>query len=90
MAEKGIITFDELGNPHMTPTPTPDEAAPMVTFSETQESEAARKLQHALNQLPGIFLLEDGVPGRKTSDAFRKATGHFLQGDPRAVAGAHA
>jgi hypothetical protein len=26
----------------------------------------------------------DGVPGEKTSDAFRKVTGRFLPGDPRA------
>ena len=27
-----------------------------------------------------------GILGRRTSDAFRRATGHFLRGDPRAEA----
>ncbi|MDZ4798499.1 MAG: hypothetical protein SGI92_10085 [Bryobacteraceae bacterium] len=75
MAEKGMIS---LGAPEGV-----DEDEPMVLFSSTVESEAARKLQRALNELPGIFLLVDGVPGEKTSDAFKKATGHFLKGDPR-------
>lgn len=31
----------------------------------------------------GIFVLPDGVPGKRTSDAFRAVTGSFLPGDPR-------
>ncbi len=94
MAEKGMISFDAQGNPQAAPATAATGAAavgntaaalgPLVTFSNTQESDVAKKLQAALNTLPGIFLLVDGVPGTKTSDAFRTATGHFLMGDPRA------
>lgn len=41
------------------------------------------ELQKALNTLPSIFLRVDGQAGQKTSDAFQKATGRFLPGDPR-------
>jgi hypothetical protein len=41
-----------------------------------------------LNTFPGIFVKVDGVPGERTSDAFRKVTGHFLFGDPRTAVGA--
>jgi lysozyme family protein len=93
MSETGLITFDSLGNPVTSTagasgTPAAPTFDPLVTFSNTVESEAARKLQQALNSLPGIFLLVDGVPGTRTSDAFKKATGHFLKGDPRAGTGA--
>lgn len=42
-----------------------------------------RALQMALNKLEGIFLKVDSVAGPMTSEAFRKATGHYLKGDPR-------
>ncbi len=87
MSERGLIPFDATGNPKSALDRTPDSPAepelPMVTYSETQRSEAARSLQQALNKMPGIFLLADGIPGKKTSDAFKKVTGHFLKGDPR-------
>ena len=78
MAEKGMISLGA-------PEDKPDDL-PLVTYSETEESEEARKLQRALNEMPGIFLLVDGVPGKRTSDAFRRVTGSFLKGDPRAEA----
>lgn len=40
-------------------------------------------LQNWLNTYPGIFLQVDGIAGPKTSDAYRKVTGHYLPGDPR-------
>jgi lysozyme family protein len=89
LSEKGFIAFDSGGIP--LPSAPPHDAAadfaPLVTYSESQVSETARKLQRALNTMPGIFLLVDGVPGKNTSDAFRKTTGHFLKGDPRADTG---
>lgn len=51
-----------------------------VTFAQT--SDAARSLQTMLNKFPGISLPVDGNPGRQTSDAYQKVTGHFLKGDP--------
>lgn len=93
MSELGMIRFDSVGNPVPSFEDSPgdlsdNDVPPIVTFSSTAESEAARKLQRALNTLPGIFLLVDGIAGIKTSDAFKKATGHFVQGDPRAGTGA--
>lgn len=88
MAERQIVAFDAEGNPVAGSAPAPDaDAEPFVTFSETIESDAARKLQRQLNTFPGIFLQVDGVPGSKTSDALKRATGHFLKGDPRLRAG---
>jgi lysozyme family protein len=87
MAEVGQIVFDRSGEPVVSPAgPAAPDATrfdPLVTYSETQKSDAAQKLQQALNTMPGIFLLADGIPGKRTSDAFRKVTGHFLKGDPR-------
>jgi len=37
-----------------------------------------------LNGFPGTVLTEDGKLGEGTSDAFKRVTGHFLAGDPRA------
>jgi hypothetical protein len=42
-------------------------------------------LQRWLNTFPGIFVKVDGVPGDRTSDAYRQVTGSFLPGDPRAA-----
>jgi hypothetical protein len=39
--------------------------------------------QRLLNQMPGIYVREDGLAGRKTSDAYREVTGYYLNGDPR-------
>lgn len=70
LAELQLVTFDQ-------------PIAPLVTFSLTESSEAARQLQRFLNTQPGIFLQVDGVPGPRTSDALHLAFGHFLRGDPR-------
>ena len=88
MAENQVILFDASGNPIAdgTLTSTITAMEPPVTYSETDSSPAARTLQAALNQFPGVSLFVDGVPGQRTSDAFRRVTGHFLKGDPRASA----
>ena len=48
------------------------------------ETEKAQRLQRWLTSFPGIFLKADGIPGDRTSDAYRLVTGHYLPGDPRA------
>ncbi|HLV02779.1 MAG TPA: hypothetical protein VKZ59_16035 [Acidobacteriota bacterium] len=55
---------------------------PAICFSNREEPHA-RRLQEFLNGFPEIFLRVDGVPGSKTSDAFKKVFGHYLKGDPR-------
>jgi hypothetical protein len=60
----------------------------LVTFSTRRHAdpvklEQAKQLQRWLNTHAGIFVLVDGVPGRRTSDAFRAVTGAFLPGDPK-------
>ena len=55
---------------------------PFLYFSN-KKTTYGESLQKFLNQLPEIYLREDGKPGEKTSDAFKKATGYFLNGDPR-------
>ena len=86
MAERGIIQFGQNGDPITTAGAQASVAAfaPLVRFSPTVFSPAAKTLQAALNQFPGIFLLVDGMAGTRTSDAFQKVTGHLLSGDPRA------
>lgn len=83
LAELGTISFDR-DQPPVNP-----EDPPMVRFANTKSNdpeivERARNLQRFLNIHPGIFVKVDGVPGTLTSDAFKKVTGNFLTGDPRA------
>jgi hypothetical protein len=40
-------------------------------------------LQRWLNGFPGIFVKVDGWAGERTSDAWRRVTGHHLPDDPR-------
>jgi hypothetical protein len=40
-------------------------------------------LQRWLNTFPGIFVKVDGIPGDRTSEAYRLITGSYLPGDPR-------
>jgi lysozyme family protein len=81
MAETGALQFDREGRPTAQPL---SEFEPLVRFSQTEKSTAAEELQRALNRFPGIYVKVDGVPGMRTSDAFRKVTGQYLAGDPRA------
>ena len=88
MAETGKIVFGTDGEPLLGGGDggPPDLSAfePLVRFAPTVVNENARALQNALNKFPGIFLSVDGRAGEKTSDAFKRITGHFLLGDPRA------
>ena len=59
------------------------DLASQVSFSTSRKSAEAEALQRALNTFPGIALVVDGVAGPKTSDAVRRITGDFLDGDPR-------
>jgi lysozyme family protein len=93
MAEAGIIEFKPDGMPITgvgadtgSSTPLFDQFGPVIRFS-TAKSPGVEALQTMLNTFPGIFVKVDGIPGTKTSDAFKKVTGHFLSGDPRANAG---
>ncbi len=56
---------------------------PVLRFSN-KKIQYADELQTFLNKMPGVYVKVDGVPGEKTSDAFKKATGYFLIDDPRA------
>jgi hypothetical protein len=53
-------------------------------YYSSKRIEYGEQLQKFLNQFPGVRVLVDGVPGQKTSDAFKLVTGNYLQGDPRA------
>lgn len=89
MAETGTIKFNSAGIPLPSSVDETDadnslaEFEPLVRFSATEKTKSAEELQKALNNFPGIFVKVDGVPGEKTSEAFKKVTGHFLIGDPR-------
>jgi lysozyme family protein len=93
MSENGSIQFLPDGTPITRVGPsggrvprTFDDLAPLVRYSTTRSSPAVEDLQRLLNTFPGIFVKVDGVPGKRTSEAFRKVTGHYLVGDPRANA----
>jgi lysozyme family protein len=83
LAERGALEFPDQ------PRPEPDEPL-LVAFSKRLSADPARveqakQLQRWLNTHPGIFVLVDGVPGRRTSDAFRAVTGTLLPADPLAA-----
>ena len=61
-----------------------DKSGPLIRFSKKERSPLVEELQKILNTFPGIFLKVDGIAGERTSDAFKKVTGRFLVGDPRA------
>jgi lysozyme family protein len=79
MAERGTIAFGKNGKP----TTGWGQDKPVVRFSPNKVVPHGAELQEYLNTIPGIFVLVDGKPGQRTSDAFRKVTGHYLIGDPR-------
>lgn len=58
-----------------------------IKFSNKKVAHA-KELQSFLNSIPGIYLLEDGIPGQKTSSAFKKIFGYYLKNDPRNKANA--
>ena len=59
-------------------------AVPRIRFSRKAKVVEVEALQRYLNTLPGVFVRVDGVAGRRTSDAFSRATGRYLKGDPKA------
>lgn len=81
MAEKLLIDFMD--------QPAPDDSGRLVVAYSTGKPAdpkmfgRALELQRWLNTFPGIFVKVDGIPGEKTSAAYRKVTGHYLPGDPR-------
>jgi len=82
MAENGQIEFADQPAPrHDTP--------PLVLGYSIHKStdpyvvQKAEELQKWLNTFPGIFVKPDGVPGDRTSEAYKKVTGVYLPGDPR-------
>ena len=83
LAERGAIHLADQPAP-----PPPAAAEPMVRYSAARPKDAAaaaraEDLQRWLNTFPGIFVKVDGAPGQRTSDAYRRVTGHLLPGDPR-------
>ncbi|GAB6904415.1 conserved hypothetical protein [Desulfosarcina cetonica] len=83
LAEIGEITFIDQ------PSPRPDEGPLIVDYAMQKSDDAwvvarVKDLQRWLNTFPGIFVKEDGIPGERTSEAYRKITGAYLPGDPRA------
>lgn len=84
MAEQGEIAF--AGQPV-----PPAEAEPLVVRYALSRSNdpamagRAEDLQRWLNTYPGIFVKVDGAPGPSTSAAYRRVTGYYLPGDPRAA-----
>ena len=71
------------------PPPAPDDRPLVVEWSSKKSRDPAvvrraEELQTWLNTFPGVFVKVDGHPGDRTSEAFRKVTGSFLPGDPRA------
>jgi lysozyme family protein len=82
MAESNLIEFPDQ------PAPI-NGASPLIVNYSTRKAKdpaivrKAAELQRWLNTFPGIFVLLDGVPGIKTSDAYKKVTGMYLPGDPR-------
>jgi hypothetical protein len=90
MAEKGIIQLGDNIAAEI-PLTTPDISfkkaktkydKPLIKFS-MKKIKYVTELQAFLNQMPGIFLKEDSVPGEKTSGAVKEVFGFYLDGDPR-------
>ncbi len=91
MAETGLVAFardGELiaGRPDSTTDATDTaQSEPLVRYSKRGRSTVVAELQRALNRFPGIFVKVDGIPGDRTSAAFKRLSGHYLMGDPRAL-----
>tara|TARA_R110000850_G_scaffold91742_14_gene194690 strand:- start:44606 stop:45439 length:834 start_codon:yes stop_codon:yes gene_type:complete len=84
MSENRQIEFD--GQP--APVENDDPLLVRHANKKPRSAEQVRRaeaLQVWLNTFPGIFVKVDGVPGDRTSHAFRQITGHYLPGDPRAA-----
>ncbi|MDT4329162.1 hypothetical protein ACQE3E_07910 [Methylomonas sp. MED-D] len=82
MAELHQIEFSDQ------PRPNNDTEPLLVNYSITKSTDSAvvkrvEDLQRWLNTFPGVFVQIDGVPGEKTSTAYKQVNGSFLPGDPR-------
>ena len=81
MAERRDIEFED--------QPLAENEKPLVVSFSTRKSRDPEVVAHAedlqrwLNTVPGIFVKVDGVPGERTSNAYRAVTGVYLPGDPR-------
>lgn len=89
MAEKGDIQLNEVAvnvlgssTEALLKSKPVKSTKPLIFFSN-KKIPYAKELQTYLNQVPGIYLKEDGAPGEKTSAAFKKVFGFYLKGDPR-------
>lgn len=60
----------------------PNAKKPLIYYSNKKEDHA-EELQRYLNGFLGIYVLVDGIPGKKTSEALKIVTGNYLDGDPR-------
>lgn len=82
MAEHGQIQFSDQ------PAPAEGTKPLVVAYAMTKSADPAEvakaeQLQRWLNTFPGIFVKPDGIPGERTSNAYRQVTGVYLPGDPR-------
>lgn len=79
-AELGEIAFAA------TAVTTQAQVVPRYAMSKSRDSAVVAQvesLQRWLSGFPQIFLRVDGVPGEKTSNAYKAVTGAYLPGDPR-------
>lgn len=84
LAERGEVAFGPQGEPLETAAPVNVWARfDRVKYDPAHVQPLAKELQALLNRIPGIQLLEDGRAGEKTSTAFWRVTGKYLQGDAR-------
>ncbi len=82
MAESGAVEFPDQ------PAPKPEATPLVVAYSLSKSTDPSvvtrtQELQNWLNTFPGIFIKPDGVPGNRTSEAYKKVVGTYLLGDPR-------
>lgn len=82
MAERKLYSFPDQ------PLPAKSGQPLVVAYRTTKPKNpvdvaAATKLQQWLTTHDGIFVKADGIPGQKTSDAYKIVTGRYLPGDPR-------
>lgn len=83
LAERREIEFATDGNPTNADAANAWSRFAGVRYDPNHYVALVEQLQHALNQIPGIHLREDGKAGKNTSDALKAVTGHYLTGDPR-------
>ncbi len=62
----------------------PSDALTSVNLGSIARQRGGQTAATVPERLPGTVLREDGKLGEGTSDAFKRVTGHFLAGDPRA------